>query len=131
MGEIVDARRKMAARVAEYDADVADKQRSCMKNGKVAPERQRDYDYAPCIAARWNGQLDEHMLTGCRAFLSRHERDADPDARENVAAARFFIVLALDAAGDFETARPLAEPLTHDPGWQSEVKKLMSEWPVD
>jgi hypothetical protein len=123
MHELVETRKKRAARKAEYDADVADKRQS-----SSAVER----DFAPCIAARWNNQLNQLMLDGCTAFLAHHANDTDPDAREHVLAARFFVVLALAETGDFARARPLADKLLADSdAWDTELQALLATFPTD
>ncbi len=123
MHEIVEARKKRDARRAEYEADLAEKRQS----GTPA-----ERDWAPCIVARWNNQVNELMLDGCSAYLARHERDSDADAREHVLAARFFIILALAEQGDFARARPAAEKLLADSDtWDEELRKIMAEWPTD
>jgi TolB-like protein len=130
--ELAEARRKMDSRRAEYATDLAEKRDGMAQNGVVRPEARLEYDYAPCIAARWNSQLNELMIDGCSQFLRQHAGDRDPDARDHVLAARFFIVLALSERGDFDKARPLAEQLladTHE--WDEDLRKLMSEWPTD
>jgi TolB-like protein len=130
--ELAEARRKMNARRAEYASDLAEKRSGIVQNGVVPPDKKLEYDYAPCIAARWNSQFNELMLDGCSQFLQQHAGDRDPEAREYVLAARFFIVLALAERGDFDKARPLAEQVladTHD--WDEDLRKLMSEWPTD
>jgi TolB-like protein len=124
MHAIVEARKKREARRAEYAADLADKLRSA--SGAV------ERDWAPCIAARWNNQINELMLDGCKAYLARHEHDADPDAREHARAARYFMVLALAESGDFAHARPLAEKvLAESNDWDEELRKQIAEWPTD
>jgi TolB-like protein len=124
MHEIAETRRKREARRAEYAADLKEK-REGLKPGA-------EYDYAPCIAARWNSQHNELMLDSCSAFIARHAANPDPDAREHVVAARFFVILALAERGDFARARPLADKLIADSDeWDEELRKLMSEWPTD
>jgi TolB-like protein len=130
--ELAEARRKMNARRAEYASDLAEKRGGLVQNGVVPPDKKLEYDYAPCIAARWNSQHNELMLDGCSQFLQQHGGDRDPEARDYVMAARFFVVLALAERGDFDKARPLAERLladTHE--WDEDLRKLMSEWPTD
>jgi hypothetical protein len=133
MGELAEARRKRESRVPEYEHDLADKRKDCLDpRGQVRLDKQVEYDFAPCIAARWNSQVNERMLKGCSAFLDRHARDPNPEARDHVLAARFFVILALDAAGEFDRARPLATELEHDAGeWREELQKLTSAWPTD
>ncbi|HEX8951946.1 MAG TPA: hypothetical protein VF945_08875, partial [Polyangia bacterium] len=128
MHEIVETRRKREARRAEYAADLAEHRQRTPNT----PEHKADYDYAPCIAARWNSQLDELMLDNCGAFAAAYASDARPEVRQNVAAARFFVVLALAERGDFQRARPLAESLLADSdAWDEELRKLMATWPTD
>jgi len=122
----------MNARRAEYASDLAEKRGGLVQNGVVPPDKKLEYDYAPCIAARWNSQHNELMLDGCSQFLQQHGGDRDPEARDYVMAARFFLMLALAERGDFDKARPLAERLladTHE--WDEDLRKLMSEWPTD
>jgi len=132
MHEIVEARRKMDSRRGEYEKDLAEKRADQLRNGVVRPERRVEYDYAPCIAARWNSQFNELMLDGCKQYLQLHGRDADKDAQQHAVAARFCVILALDARGDFTQARPLAEQLIADSDeWDEELRKLMTDWPTD
>lgn len=128
MHVIVEERRKREARRAEYAADLAEKR----QRAPSTPAEKLEWDYAPCICARWNSQLNELMLDGCSQFISAYQSDARPDARDHVAAARFFVVLALTERGDFERARPLAEQLIADSDeWDEELRKLMAGWPTD
>jgi TolB-like protein len=133
MGEIAELRRKREARVVEYERDLVENQQRCLDaRGQVRPDKRVEYDFTPCIAARWNNQVNDRMLKGCSAFLDRHARDPDPEARDHVVAARFFVILALDAAGEFERARPLAADLARDTGeWREELQQLTSAWPTD
>jgi len=95
-------------------------------------EHKADWDYAPCICARWNSQLNELMLDNCSAFAAAYKNDKRSDVQENVMAARFFVVLALAERGDFDKARPLAESLLADSdAWDEELRKLMATWPTD
>ena len=91
-----------------------------------------DLDYAPCICARWNSQLNELMLDNCSAFAAAYKKDPRADVQENVMAARFFVILALAERGDFEKARPLADALIADSdAWDEELRKLIATWPTD
>ena len=129
MHEIVETRRKREARRAEYATDLAEK-RAGMKPD--TPDHKASLDYAPCICARWNSQLNELMLDNCSAFAAAYRSDPRKDVQENVAAARFFVVLALAEKGEFEKARPLAESLLADSdAWDEELRKLMATWPTD
>ena len=128
MHEIVETKKKRDARRAEYAADLAE-QRQRTPN---TPEHKAAWDYAPCIAARWNSQLNELMLDNCSAFAAAYAKDPRPDVQENVLAARFFVVLALAERGDFARARPLAESLlAGSDAWDEELRKLMATWPTD
>ena len=128
MHEIVETRRKREARRAEYAADLAEHRQRTPNT----PEHKADYDYAPCIAARWNSQLNELMLDNCSAFAAAYAKDPRPEVQENVTAARFFVVLALAERGDWERARPLADKLLADSDkWDEELRKLMATWPTD
>jgi TolB-like protein len=132
MHEIVETRRTMTARHAEYESDLKEKRDGILKNGAVPPGKLVEYDFAPCIATRWNRQIGDLMLDNCTHYLEQHGRDADKDAQSHALAARFFVVLALDSKGEFERARPLAEKLLADSDeWDEELRKLMSEWPTD
>jgi hypothetical protein len=129
MHEIVETRRKREARRAEYAADLAEKRQQTPPN---TPEHKVAWDYAPCICARWNSQLNELMLDNCSAFVKAYAGDARADVQENVTAARFFVVLALAERGEFEKARPLAEALLKDSdAWDEELRKLTAMWPTD
>ena len=124
MHEIVETRQKREARLPEYQADVAEK-----RSARAAPA---EMDYAPCIAARWNSQVNQLMLDACTAYVVRHERDGDPDARAHVVDARYFVVLSLAELGDFARARPLAEKLMADSDrWDEDLRKMMADWPTD
>jgi TolB-like protein len=124
MHELVEARRKREARVKEWQADL-DEKRHDSKN----PE---SWDYAPCIAARWDGQAGQRMLDACDPYVKKYTGNPDKDAQEHVVAARFFVVLALSELGEFARARPLAEKLIADSDeWDEELRKLMADWPTD
>jgi TolB-like protein len=128
MHEIVETRRKREARRGEYAADLTEHRQRTPNT----PEHKADFDYAPCICARWNSQLNELMLDNCSAFASAYAKDSRPDVQENVVAARFFVILALAERGDFVRARPLAEALLHDSDkWDEELRQLMATWPTD
>jgi hypothetical protein len=72
------------------------------------------------------------MLDNCSAFVAAYAKDPRPDVRQNVTAARFFVVLALAERGDFARARPLAEALLADSdAWDEDLRKLMATWPTD
>ena len=128
MHEIVETRKKREARRAEYAADLAEHRQRTPNT----PAHKADYDYAPCICARWNSQLNELMLDNCSAFAAAYKKDPRADVQENVTAARFFVVLALAERGDFDKARPLADALLADSdAWDEELRKLMASWPTD
>jgi len=127
MHEIAEQKKKRASRRAEYDADLAEK----LKDAKPG---SLERDFAPCIAARWNNQLNELMLDGCQAYLAKRARDASPEAREHTVAARFFVILALAERGDFARAKPLAEQVLAgpDPGeFAEEIRTLLQTFPAD
>jgi len=127
MNQIIQKRKEMEGRRAEYQADLDEKRRDA-KAGSV------EWDFAPCIASRWNGQVNELMLRGCSEFLDRHRADTDPDTRDHVEAARFFVVKALAEQGDFEKARAAARALTRDSeeyARDDELRAMMDEWPAD
>ncbi|HZS37380.1 MAG TPA: hypothetical protein VFF06_11175 [Polyangia bacterium] len=131
MHEIADARRKREARRAEYQADL-DEKRASLAALPASAEHAREWDYAPCIAARWNNQINELMLDACSAFAGKYARDPSADAQDKVLAARFFVILALAEKGDFARARPLAERLLADThNWDEELRKAMDGWPAD
>jgi hypothetical protein len=124
MHEIVEQKQKMISRMPEYENDLKEK-RAGRKPGV-------EYDYAPCIATRWNSLVNDLMLENCTKYLEQHGRDPDKDAQDHAVAARFFVILALEARGDFARARPLAEKLIADSDeWDSELRKMMAEWPTD
>jgi TolB-like protein len=124
MHELVEARRKRESRVKEWQADVDEKRRD--------GARGEAYDYAPCIASRWDGQAGARMLDACETYLKQRSSDASAEAREHGVAARFFVVLSLSELGEFDRARPLAEKLIADSDeWDDELRKLMADWPTD
>jgi TolB-like protein len=128
MHEIVETQKKRESRRAEYASDLTEHRQRTPNT----PEHKADYDYAPCICARWNSQLNELMLDNCSAFVTAYKKDARADVQENVTAARFFVVLALAERGDFDKARPLAESLLADSDkWDEDLRKLMATWPTD
>jgi len=128
MHAIVEARKKREARRGEYASDLTEHRQRTPNT----PEHKADYDYAPCICARWNSQLNELMLDNCSAFAAAYKKDPRSDVQENVMAARFFVILALAERGDFEKARPLADALIADSdAWDEELRKLMATWPTD
>jgi hypothetical protein len=131
MHEIADTRRKRESRRAEYQADL-DEKRARLNTLPASPEHRLEWDYAPCIAARWNNQVNQLMLDECGAFAARYARDPSPDVQDKVLAARFFVILALAERGDFARARPLADELkaaTHH--WDDELRKEQDTWPAD
>jgi hypothetical protein len=124
MHEIVEQKKKMTARKAEYDNDLKEK----LADAHSPVEK----DFAPCICSRWNSQIGDLMLDNCTRYLQQHGNDADDTAKEHNVAARFFVVLALGAKGEFARAKPLAEKLIADSDeWDEELRKLMSDWPTD
>ena len=128
MHEIVETQKKREARRGEYASDLAEHRQRTPNT----PEHKADYDYAPCICARWNSQLNELMLDNCSAFAAAYKKDPRADVQENVTAARFFVILALAERGDFDKARPLAESLLADSDkWDEDLRKLMASWPTD
>jgi TolB-like protein len=128
MHTIVETRRKREARRGEYAADIAEKRQGMVRDAK----HQVEYDWAPCVAARWNSQLNELMLDNCSAFLAAYLHDSRPEAQDHVLAARMFVILALAERGDFAHARPLADKLLADSDkWDQELRQVMSEWPTD
>jgi TolB-like protein len=132
MHEIVEMKKKLLSRRAEYDADLKEKRDGILRNGAVPKEQRVEYDFAPCIATRWNSLVSDLMLDNCTKFLEQHGRDRDSEAQEKVVSARFFIILALDGKGEFERARPLAEKLIADSDeWDEELRKIMADWPSD
>jgi TolB-like protein len=132
MSVVVAARRRAESRQKEYETDVAElRQRAGPAAGR-SPDKQRDWDYAPCLASRWNSLFGEPMFQGCSEFLRLHENDAGDEARERVNAARFFMVLARAERGELDTARALSEALraqTH--AWDDQLQPLMADWPTD
>ncbi len=132
MHEIVEYRRKLVSRLPEYQADLKEKRDGMMRDGAVRPEKRLEYDFAPCVCTRWNSLTDQLMLDNCSQYLAQHGNDPDPDARAHTISARYFVVVALAALGQFDRARPLAEKLladTHE--WDEELRKLMDDWPAD
>jgi hypothetical protein len=125
MHEIIEQRKTRESRRAEYESDLKEK-----RAGSAAD--RVEYDFAPCIASRWNRQVGDLMLDNCTRYLQLHGADPAREAQEHAVAARFFVVLALDAKGEFARARPLAEKLIADSDeWDEELRKLLSEWPTD
>ena len=128
MHAIVEVRRKREARRAEYADDLKEKRATPPTNAS----QKLNWDYAPCIVARWNSQLNELMLDNCTAFIAAYKSDARPEAREFVTGARFLVILALAERGDFARAKPLADALLADSDeWDEELRKLMASWPTD
>lgn len=127
MNEVIQKRKEMQGRRAEYQSDL-DEKRNGTKPGTV------EWDFAPCICARWNGQVNELMLRGCSEFLDKRGAATDPDTRDHVEAARFFVVKALAEQGDFEKAREAAQALLRDANRYArddEMRQMMDEWPAD
>jgi TolB-like protein len=124
MHEIVETKKSLVSRRPEYENDLKEK-----REGKTSGV---EYDFAPCIATRWNSMVSDLMLENCTKYLEQHGRDSDKSAQEHAVAARFFVILALEARGDFARARPLAEKLIADSDeWDTELRKMMAEWPTD
>jgi TolB-like protein len=126
MREIVDQRKRRAARKAEYDTDLAEKLQGMKSRGI-------DYDYSPCIVARWNDQVNEVMDKACSEFLRKYAATAtSADDKEKVFAARFFVLLARAETGDFAYAKPEADKLLAETdAWTKELRALLSVWPSD
>jgi hypothetical protein len=128
MHELVEVRRKRDARRAEYESDLQDKRRK----PPGTPEERLEWDWAPCICARWNSQINELMVNNCAGFVTQYRDDRRPEARDHVTAARFFVILALTERGEIERARPLAlQLLSQSDEWDGELRKLMATWPTD
>jgi TolB-like protein len=128
MSSIVETRKKREARRAEYAADLKEKRDGMVHDAA----HQLQWDWAPCLATRWNSQLNELMLDNCTAFVAAYKNDPRSEAKEHVLAARMFVILALAERGDFARARPLADQLLKDSDeWDEELRKVMSEWPTD
>jgi TolB-like protein len=128
MSSIVETRKKREERRAEYAADLKEKRDGMVHDAA----HQVEWDWAPCVATRWNSQLNELMLDNCRAFLAAYKNDPRSEVQKHVLAARMFVILALAERGDFTHARPLAEQLLKDSDeWDEELSKVMSEWPTD
>lgn len=125
MREVLAARKKRAARMAEYQADLAEKKQDC----KGALE----CDYAPCICARWTSMVGPLMLESCSKFLRAHEGAKGEDAAEKIAAARFFVALSLVELGEWAKAKEMIARLEAGPdrGWDDELEALRAGWPAD
>jgi len=124
MNAVIQQRKEVQGRRAEYQSDL-DEKRNGTKPGTL------EWDYAPCICARWNRQVNELMLDGCREFLAKRAGDPDPDAKDHVEAARFFIVKALAERGEFEKARAAVKELSERYAREEELRAMMDEWPAD
>jgi TolB-like protein len=132
MGDVVAARKKRESRAQEYATDIAGLRQRYGEGKGLAPEQQRAWDYAPCIASRWNSLVGEVMLRSCSDFLSLHARDTGDDGREKAAAARFFVILGLSETGELARAQTLADELQRDThAWDDEIHTLRNEWPTD
>ena len=128
MHTIVETARKRDSRHGEYLADIAEKRKGMVRDTK----HEVEWDWAPCVATRWNSQLNQLMLDDCSTFLNAYRNDPRQEAKDHVLAARMFIILALAERGDFAKARPLAEALLKDSDkWDEELREVMSKWPTD
>jgi TolB-like protein len=131
MNKVISARKRSDARQAEFDANVADLRKKLPAQGRTPPE-DLDWDYAPCLASRWNSRFGEPMYRGCSEFLARHEKDTGGDAPRDISAAHFFMVLALGERGELDSARSQAEQVraaSHE--WDDQLDPLMADWPTD
>jgi chromate transporter len=124
MNAVIQQRKEVQARRAEYQSDL-DEKRKGAKPGSL------EWDFAPCICARWNRQVNELMLDGCAEFLKKRAGDSDPDAKDHVEAARFFIVKALAERGEFEKARAGVKELSDQYARDDELRAMMDDWPAD
>jgi TolB-like protein len=132
MRDMIESKRRQEARRQEYAADVQEQRQGLAGDGGMPPEHQLRYDYAPCIAARWDGQVNNLMLTSCSNFLEKHRSDTGELARTYRLGAQFFVILALAQKGEFGQARPLIEKLRGETQeWDDELHKLMADWPTD
>jgi len=124
MNAVIQQRKEVQGRRAEYQSDL-DEKRNGTKPGTL------EWDFAPCICARWNRQVNELMLNGCREFLAKRASDPNPDAQDHVEAARFFVVKALAEQGEFEKARAAVKELSERYAREDELRSMMEEWPAD
>ena len=122
----------MATRRAEYEADLKEKRDGLGGKPPTVPDKLVQWDFAPCIAARWNRQYNELMVVGCRDYLSKHGEDADKDAADHARAARLFVILGLGELGRFDEARrEIAAFRKRYPLGDEEIDGKLSEWPTD
>lgn len=124
MNAVIQQRKEVQGRRAEYQSDL-DEKRKGTRPGTL------EWDFAPCICARWNRQVNELMLNGCREFVAKRANDPDPDAKDHVEAARFFIVKALAEQGEFEQARAAVKELSERYAREEELRSMVDDWPAD
>ena len=129
---LAQVRRTMATRRAEYEADLKEKRDGLGGKPPSAPAKLVQWDFAPCIATRWNRQYNELMVVGCREYISKHGEDADKDAADHARAARLFVILGLGELGRFDEARrEIAAFRKHYPLGDEEIDGKLAEWPTD
>ncbi|HEX4620362.1 MAG TPA: hypothetical protein VH208_02245, partial [Myxococcaceae bacterium] len=132
MGEVVAARKKRESRAQEYATDLAGLRERYGAGKGLNPEQQRAWDYAPCIASRWNSLVGQVMLKSCSDFLAQHAHDTGDEAREKAANARFFVILSLSETGELPKAQALADELQREThSWDDELHSLRADWPTD
>ena len=132
MRTMAEVRRTVARRKAEYEADLAEKRKDLGGKRPTDPEKSKHWDWAPCIAARWNRQYNDLMVEGCRAFVKNWAASKETQAMEFVNNGRMFVILALGDMGKFtEMRRELAEFRKLYPLGDEEIDKKLAEWPTD
>jgi hypothetical protein len=132
MRALAQTRRTLVQRKADYDKDLAEKLADLGGKPPQQPDKRVEWDWTPCIAARWNRQYDQKMVDGCRAFAKKYGDAPSGTAAEHAQAARLFVILALGELGRFEEARrEIAEFRRRYPGGDDELDKKLAEWPTD
>ena len=130
--QLADVRRTMAARRAEYEADLKEKRNDLGGRPPSDPDKLVQWDFAPCIAARWNRQYNPLMLDGCGAYVRAHGDATSGDAADHAKAARLFVILALGELGRFDEARrAIAEFRRRYPLGDEEIDQQLALWPAD
>jgi hypothetical protein len=131
MRKLADVKRTMAARRADYDKDLAEKRTDLGGHAPGGGDKLVQWDWAPCIAARWNRQYNQLMVDGCRPFAAKYVSAAG-EAGEHAKNARLFLILALGEMGRFDDARrEIAEFRKRYPAGDDELDQKLAEWPTD
>ena len=134
MRQMIDTRRKRDSERVKYLERIEEQQAGCRdkKSGDIRPERQVDYDLAPCASGGWASYTDDAVLASCRAFVAKYADATEARIKDKRATARFNIIMGLAERGNFPEARTLAEELLREPtAFETSLRGQIIAWPTD